>query len=318
VNTFVKTSRYTRDLVLAVVDIGTNTLKFTVAACRRDDTSTSIAERAETVRIGAGIEATGRIDDGRAARAISALRAFEAIATDAGAVSLTGVATEALRLATNGGDFLARITAGTRWHVKVISGDEEARLTFVGLRPMLPASGRSCIVDIGGGSTEWIAAENAEIVTSQSIPLGSGRLADRLFATDPPGDDALERARHAATTSLDQYLHAGENACSTLLLSGGNGQFLERLRAHLGIGSALDRSSIDDVLAYLARTPAWQVAGILDIAEERARVFPAGVAVAAAVADRLAPTTIMAVPSGIRTGLLLEKAREIFDTMTPS
>ncbi|MGB3305012.1 MAG: hypothetical protein WBA63_02430 [Thermomicrobiales bacterium] len=316
-NISVRTNWDTRDLVLAVVDIGTNTLKFTVASCRRDGTITLIAERAETVRLGAGIEAIWRIDENRAVRAISALREFESIATDAGAVSFSGVATEALRLATNGSDILARITAETRWQVRVISGDEEARLTFVGLRPLLPASGRSCIVDIGGGSTEWITAEHAEIVSSQSIPLGSGRLADRLFTDDPPRDDALASARHAAATTLDQRVHGGANTCSTLLLSGGNGQFLERLRTHLGIGSALDRSSIDEVLAYLARTPARQVADILDIAEERARVFPAGVAIAAAVTDRLAPTSIMAVPSGIRTGLLLEKAREIFDG-TPS
>lgn len=311
-----KTTGSDADQVLAVVDIGTNTLKFTVASCKRDGTIFPIAERAETVRIGAGIEATGRIDDDRAARAIAALRAFEAIATDAGAVSFTGVATETLRLATNGGEFLARITAETGWHVKVISGEEEARLTFIGLRPLLPPSGTSCIVDIGGGSTEWIVAVNAEITASQSIPLGSGRLADRLFTADPPGDDALTRARHAAATTLDQHVDVGGNACATLLLSGGNGQFLERLRAHLGFGPGLNRSSIAEVLSYLAHTPAIQVAGILGIAEERARVFPAGVAIAAAVVERVHPAAIMAVPSGIRTGLLLEKAREIF-AMTP-
>ena len=297
-------------VILAVVDIGTNTLKFTVATCFPDGTIVELAERSETVRIGAGIETTGRIDSERAQRAIDALKAFEAIANENGALACTGVATETLRIAANGEHLLARIAAETCWKIAVISGDEEARLTYVGLRDLLPEHGRVCIVDIGGGSTEWISAENHEMRWSKSIPIGSGRLADRFFQADPPGQAALDAAMARATNVFTKAIGEDRQRADALRLSGGNGQYIDQLRSALQLGDTLDEHVVDRVLEFLARAPAKNVSQLLGMSDERARVLPAGVAIAAAAIDVIHPTGIASVPSGIRMGLLRELAAQ--------
>lgn len=295
-----------RGTVLAVVDIGTNTLKSTVAKCFPDGKMIVLAEPAETVRIGAGIEATGKIDTRRAQRAIEVLKVFEAIANENGAIACVGVATETLRVATNGADLLARIADETCWKIRVISGDEEARLTFVGLRDQLPEHGHACILDIGGGSSEWISVENLEMRWAKSIAIGSGRLADRFLQSDPPDEPALAAAIETATGVFTEAIGEGNLRADTLRLSGGNGQYIDQLRSALRLGDTLNEHVVSQVLKFLAQEPATNVAKLLGMSEERARVLPAGGAIAAAAIDIIQPSSIASVPSGIRTGLLKE------------
>lgn len=293
-------------VVLAAVDIGTNTLKLTVANCLKDDTITVLADRAETVRLGAGIESSGRIDDERGRRAIGTLKAFEEIGLNFGAVSWVGVATEALRIADNGAELLERIARETRWKISIISGDEEARLTFLGLRNLLPEVGPAAIVDIGGGSTEWISVENQTMLWSKSLALGSGRLADRYLVADPPGHAAVNEAVEAARIAFASQIASNRQRVSSLRLSGGNGQYIDQIRASLRFADCLDASVVRRVLDYLMGATSGEVAALLNIPQERARVLPAGVAIAIAAIEMTATVDLIAVPSGIRTGLLRE------------
>ena len=291
-------------LVLAAVDIGTNTLKFSVARCYPDGRIEPLDERNDTVRLGAGIERTGGIDPERLDRAVRTLVTFEQAGRDQGARRFVGVATEALRVASNGQEFLDRVRRETAWEIRTISGDEEARLTFLGLRSWLPADGPGAIVDIGGGSTEVVATIGGDIESASSVPIGSGRVADRWFRADPPGREALRNAEQDARAFLESRASVLDGRGGVLLLSGGNGQFIDMLRAHFALGAALDEQVIRLVLERLADEPADSVATVLGIQRERAAVLPAGVAIAVAVASAVRPDRVVAVPSGIRTGLL--------------
>lgn len=300
-------------VVLAIVDIGTNTLKLTVARCFKDGTITVLADRAETVRLGAGIETTGRIDDERGRRAIGALKSFEALGAELGANAWVGVATEALRIAANGAELLARVTAETRWKIEVISGDQEARLTFVGLRDLLPERGRAAIVDIGGGSTEWIGADDRNMRWSGSLTLGSGRLADRYLLTDPPGCAAIKKAVESARAVFSSQIPLTLQKVTSLRLSGGNGQYIDQLRSSLRFSNSLDAPVVSRILEFLTETPSHDIAARLNIPEERARVLPAGVAIALAAIEITETVDLAAVPSGIRTGLLRQIAALHFE-----
>lgn len=291
-------------IVLAAVDIGTNTLKFSVARCFPDGRIETIEERNDAVRIGAGIEQTGRIDPARLDRAMTTLRSFEQAGRDLGARRFVGVATEALRVARNGQDLLDRIARETAWEIRLIAGEEEARLTFLGLHDVLPEEGRATIVDIGGGSTEIIAASARAVETAFSVPIGSGRVADRWFRHEPPGEAALRQAEADARAFLGDRAPLLERRGGALLLSGGNGQFIEGLRDHYGVGDDLGVESIARLLAILADEPAEVVAAVLGIQHERAVVLPAGVAIALAAARAMNPATVRAVPSGIRVGVV--------------
>ncbi|MGB3331005.1 MAG: hypothetical protein WBA46_18720 [Thermomicrobiales bacterium] len=293
-----------RGIVVAAVDIGTNTLKFSIARCFPDGRIETLEERNDAVRIGAGIESTGRIDPERLDRAVQTLKTFERAGQDRGARRFVGVATETLRVASNGQDLLDRIRAETAWQVRTIGGDEEARLTYLGLEHLLPAGMRATIIDIGGGSTEIIAVTDGQVESATSIAIGSGRVADRWFRTDPPGADALDAAERDARAFLADHAPILAGRGGALLLSGGNGQYIEELRVQTRLGEGLDLATIRALLGKLASLPAAEVASMLDIQVERAAVLPAGVAIAYAAAIAMQPPVVQAVPSGIRTGLI--------------
>jgi len=296
--------------VVAAADLGTNTIKITIAAVDADGTLTDLLEGAETIRLGAGIERTGRIAPERLEQCVAILRAYERRGRELGADAFFGVATEALRVASNGPELMARIRNETAWEIATITGEEEARLTFVGLRDRIPADGRTMIVDIGGGSSEVIRVAGGGMVGRTSIPLGSGRLADRFFAADPPGAEALERATAAAS---DQIAGSPDiwDAADHVVFSGGNGMFLSGLIEQLFPGEPFQAESLRRLLDHLATTPAADAARRLGIAHERARVLPAGGAIALAFLRRSHVTTASAVPSGIRIGLIREHIDDV-------
>jgi exopolyphosphatase / guanosine-5'-triphosphate,3'-diphosphate pyrophosphatase len=285
---------------VAAVDVGSNSIKMTVARLRRG-TLDVLAEESETVRLGAGLESTRTLAQDRIAAAIETLSRFAGIAREHGATRLLGVATEATRAATNGEVFLNRAREETGWDLRVISGDEEAGLTFRGLAVIGDMTGSVVVADIGGGSTELIAAESSAVAMFRSIPLGSGRLTDRLITHDPPVPAEIEACADAATGQLGAVPFPVSNPDQMILL-GGTAEALARLvpdRDHIST------TDLETALCRLIGEPAAQLAESTGIAEARARVLPAGVAIMRAMAQMLHPANMRLAASGIRTGLIL-------------
>jgi exopolyphosphatase/guanosine-5'-triphosphate,3'-diphosphate pyrophosphatase len=292
----------------AAFDVGSNTVKMTVGRPGPDGKPEVLAVLAETVRLGAGLEATGRLADDRVEAALDALRRFADQARALGATRLVGVATEATRAAANGPAFLDRVRRETGIEIRVIGGDEEADLTFRGLAVTIdrPLDGRVVVADIGGGSTELIVAEDGAVRSARSYRLGSGALTERLVPSDAPAEAELAACRAAAAETLKEAdLPAEPGAC--LVVVGGTGEYLARL---LPEGEPVTEHGIAAVLARLRSAPAAEIAPVLGIPEARARVLPAGVAIVQALAERLRPSEIVVTQSGIRTGLLLRAFSE--------
>ncbi|HWV24652.1 MAG TPA: hypothetical protein VNZ58_10725 [Thermomicrobiales bacterium] len=290
---------------ISVADIGTNTIKVSHARVDADGTIEERADAAETIRIGAGIEETGLIAQDRIDTCLQVLRDQESLGRSLGSTVFAGVATEALRVAANGSELLDRIRRETSWDIRTITGEDEAHLTWIGLRDRIPTSGSVLIIDIGGGSTEIVRAKDDDVVASTSIPIGSGRLADRFFRADPPGIEVLQAATEFAATRVSavDILSAKADA---IVFSGGNGIFLEQLAAQLFPARALSREVIVDLIDHFAKTPASDTAARIDIAQERARVLPAGAAIALAILQHVSAESVAAAPSGIRIGLIRE------------
>lgn len=288
---------------LAIVDIGTNTIKFSVFEVPEDGSPSLLASDTETVRLGADIDRTGRIGFDRQQRAISALQRFEMAAASLAADTLIGVATEALRAASNGPDVLSGLHESTGWQLRVIDGLEEARLTFRGLESALERF-RACVVaDVGGGSTELLHVSEGALLESVSVPIGSGRFADRYLAGGQLTEQHFGDARRAARHALEPALPTGSSQLP-LVLSGGNGLFLQRLGLMVTRHEHLTIDVLVDVAQeLLTQTPA-VIAGKLSISIERAAVLPAGCAISLGAVDAISPREIAAVPSGIREGVL--------------
>jgi exopolyphosphatase/guanosine-5'-triphosphate,3'-diphosphate pyrophosphatase len=291
--------------VIAAFDIGSNSIKMTVA---RQTPSGDVEEflwRAETTRLGAGIERTGRLAEDRIDASLAALAAFVAEAKRFGATRFLGVATEAARVAENGPVFLDQVRAKFGIELESISGEREAELTFLGLDPRLDRSGTVIVADIGGASTEVIDARNGQVHQSRSFPIGSGRYTDRYIPSDPPRSEELALARDVARKALGTLPWTAP--VDRLVITGGTAGYVQVLLGHEWPATTME---IEAMLERLTLIPSRELAPMIAASELRARVLPAGVAIALALTDLTAPAELLGAASGIRLGLLMAAFRE--------
>lgn len=285
---------------VGAVDIGSNTIKLTVGR-PGGVKPVELLRASETVRLGMGVAATGRLDADRVEHAVAVLTRFAGLATEAGATRMVGAATEATRVAENGPAFLARVRRETGIEIGAISGAEEANLVFRGLAATVDLGGRVVAADIGGGSTEVLVVRDGGLESARSLRLGSGTLSDRFGAADPPTGDVVAAYLTAADEALDgTVLPSG--ATTRLIVIGGTGRYVARLAP---AGRELDPRAVDEVLCFLGRTPARRVARSLGITRARALVLPAGVAVVRALLARTGAARLEVAASTLRIGLLL-------------
>ncbi|MEZ4564703.1 MAG: CHAD domain-containing protein [Thermomicrobiales bacterium] len=292
--------------VAAAIDIGSNSIKMSLGRLSGDGRLEEFGQVVDVVRLGQGVERTGALNPERVDAAIATLKRFAGEARAAGATEIAAVATEATRAARNGAEFLERVRSETGIAVRVVSGEEEAALTFRGLETDTELTGHVVVADIGGGSTEFVVANDGVVLGSRSTPLGSGRLTERFVTTDPPTPEALAQAQAEAARVIERLarslkLPRGESV--RLIVVGGTGEYLARMTAQ---ERSLDRRVVQNVLGKMAVLNAAELAEIIDAPEARARVLPAGVAIVAAVASRVLANRIETARSGIRSGLLLE------------
>ena len=288
--------------VVGVVDVGSNSIKLTVATRDSFGKIIELITALETVRLGSGLGTTGRLSDDRIQSAIDALRDFASIARDHGATELIGIATEATRQAANGEEFLVRVRLETGWDVAAIDGDREADLTFRGVASLGNVSGLTVIADIGGGSTELIEAEDGIIVEARSLPIGSGTLTDAFLTSDPPTEAEIAAAADDISARLNPYV-SPHNSAPRMIAVGGTAEYLARL---VGRGALVAVVEIDLGLEICLSTPSDELANLIDIPAARARVLPAGIVVIRELTAALGVSQVEVAASGIRTGLLLE------------
>lgn len=177
----------------ASIDMGTNTLRLLVADMIGGNLREVLVRR-EITRLGGGYTEEGGITASARARALKALEGFREAIDGAGTVErVFATGTSVLRRAANTPDFLEEIRDRTGIEVEVISGEEEARLSLLGVLSVVDASGAMLVVDIGGGSTEFIATggEGSKRPWSVSTDLGVVHLTEKFLRSDPPAADEL-------------------------------------------------------------------------------------------------------------------------------
>jgi exopolyphosphatase/guanosine-5'-triphosphate,3'-diphosphate pyrophosphatase len=188
---------------VAAVDIGTNSVLLLVAE-RRGRDLVALVERATITRLGQGVDATRSLAPEAALRTLACLARYGEEIRALGAERVDAVGTSAMRDAAGGGAFIARARELLGVAPRVISGDEEAALTFAGALTGLALPPASRIVfDLGGGSTEIIVgAPTGEVERAVSLDVGSVRLTERYIRSDPPSASELDAVRLAARAAL--------------------------------------------------------------------------------------------------------------------
>lgn len=301
---------------LAAIDAGSNTIHLVVAeAVVGGFDLRTLDDRLELIRLGADVSETGAIGEERAARAIAAIRAQAARARELGVNTVLGIATEGVRAAANAGEFLRRVEAETGVRLELVTGDQEAALTYWGVTSGTDTSdARRVVLDLGGGSLEIVVGNGGAIEWRVSLPLGSGAIHDRYAPADPPVADELARARDVVAgvlQPLDVPLPIG-----MVLACGGTATTLVSLAAQAlsaaKTGEAnesalrpLSRGQLDALVALLQSLPAAEVSRRYKVDEARARLLGAGAVVLLQTADWLGVDTLQVSRRGIREGALL-------------
>jgi len=188
---------------VAGIDCGTNSIRLLIADVD-DGRLRDVDRRMEIVRLGEGVDRTGRLSPQALERTFIAAGSYAERIRQSGAQRVRFVATSASRDAENSSDFVAGITEILGVAPEVISGEEEARLSFTGaVRSLPPLPAPALVVDIGGGSTEFVLGDSDEtVLASISVDMGCVRMTERHITGDPPIASELQ----AITTDVDALL----------------------------------------------------------------------------------------------------------------
>jgi exopolyphosphatase/guanosine-5'-triphosphate,3'-diphosphate pyrophosphatase len=177
---------------VAAIDCGTNSIRLLVADVT-DDGATELVREMRIVRLGQGVDATGRLAADAIERTLAATREYATIIADLGADRVRYCATSAARDAENAEEFAAAVQGILGVRPEVLTGTAEARASFLGATRGLGATGGDAlVVDIGGGSTELVVGRDEVVEWSVSLDIGSVRLSERFLASDPPAASEVE------------------------------------------------------------------------------------------------------------------------------
>ena len=286
----------------ACIDIGSNTTRLLVAECDGERLLEIYQERAFT-RLGRGVVEHGEIPAAKIEEVVEVVVEQLQTARDVGAKEVHGVATAAIRRASNGVALLDAIRGVCGLSIEVLSGEEEARLAFLGVAGTLghDPSGSLGVVDVGGGSSELVVGTAPDkIGWSTSFGVGSGDLADHYLRSDPPAAEELSTARAHIVDALDGI--AAPHPAEAVAV-GGSAASLRRLA-----GPLLDGDSFARALNLLGAEPASEISRRFALDIERVRLLPAGLLILEA-ASELFGQPLQIGRGGVREGVLLEAGR---------
>jgi exopolyphosphatase / guanosine-5'-triphosphate,3'-diphosphate pyrophosphatase len=271
---------------VAAIDCGTNSIRLLVADVDLGrGTLTDVDRRMEIVRLGQGVDTTGRLAPEALDRTLAALSRYAAVVTRLGAADVRMVATSATRDASNAAEFIRRVTEVLGAAPEVLSGDEEARLSFTGATAELGGD-RSApppylVVDIGGGSTEFVLGGlagpggpggPAGVAAATSVDIGCVRMTERYLQSDPPSAGQIA----AATADIDAAI-----ARAAARVDGTNARTLVGLAGSVTTvaGIALDLPGYDAARLHHARIPAARVHAVTARLLSLTRAERAGISV---------------------------------------
>jgi exopolyphosphatase/guanosine-5'-triphosphate,3'-diphosphate pyrophosphatase len=296
---------------LAAFDVGTNTVLMLVAEQQADGTVHRVLDRQRITRLGQGVDSSHHLDPQAALRTLDTVAEFADEARNAGVEKILAVGTSTLRDASDGESFINRLRERTGIELEIISGEAEAWLSYLavthGLR--LDTSKRILIVDIGGGSTEFIRAEPGAKLQMVSLQMGSVRLTERLIHHDPPTAReaadlriAIDEALQTLGWELKPDVIVG--IAGTVTTVCGVALELESYDPDRVHGYRLSRKEVERVLGLFGSVPIAERRKLKGLEPARADVIFAGTAILERVMSECEAEYVMVSDQGVRWGLI--------------
>ena len=305
--------------IYATIDIGTNTLRLLVAETVGSDHFAILHEEQAVARLGEGLMPSRLLQDEPMRRSLVVLGRFAETARRFNPLCVAAVATSAVREATNREEFVAAVLRESGLSVRVIDGNEEARLTLLGVRHGLGlGSKRVLVMDIGGGSTEFIVAAGEAIEAMVSTGLGVVKLTEAHLRSDPPTSDELEAVERVVADRVGRLrAELPDLAGTTLIGTAGTPTTLAAMDLGLAVYSAdrvnghrLSTVRTRQLFRTLATRPLAQRREIRPLEPGRADVIVTGTALLLTVMGVLAYNEFVVSDSGLREGILLDLLRQ--------
>ncbi|MEO7083626.1 MAG: Ppx/GppA phosphatase family protein [Gemmatimonadaceae bacterium] len=302
---------------VAAIDIGSNSIRQIIADVSPEGAIQVVDEMKAAPRLATGLSATGELSEPSIHAALEALERMATLAKQLGATRIDAVATSAVRDASNAATFLAQIHRATGLRVRVLDGDEEARLSFRSAVAHFDMGvGRTIVIDIGGGSLELALSAEGVIERLGSLPFGAIRLTEEFFHRGIT-PKAMKKLRRTVRDEIRAFIPLRDWRGAQII--GAGGTFTNLAGIHLsrqGIFTArsvhaarIPRADLEHILNSLAEMTPEERRGLQGLNPERADIIVAGIAVAAEVLRRVEAREILVSRYGIREGLLLEAAR---------
>jgi exopolyphosphatase / guanosine-5'-triphosphate,3'-diphosphate pyrophosphatase len=297
----------------AVIDVGTNSVKFHIGERDGEGTWHAILDRAEITRLGEGLHERGEIGREAMERTVTAIQAMVDEAQRDGALAIAAVGTAGLRMARNGDDVLASIRERTGIGVEVISGEVEARLAYLAARAGLDLGGGSLVVfDTGGGSTQFTFGHGSQVDERFSVGVGAVRYTERFGLARAVTPEVLGEALSAIADDLSRL--DGRPSPDALVGMGGAVTNIAAVHHRLTTydpdvvqGTVLDRAEIARQIELYRSRDAEGRRAIPGLQPKRSDVILAGACIVATVMDKLGAPTVTVSDRGLRHGLLVDR-----------
>lgn len=306
----------------AVIDIGTNSVKLLVADVEGEDVR-PLLEKSEQTRLGAGFYETHLLRSDAIAATATAVKSFVERARQFGSVSIELIATSAARDAANARELIEAVEGAADLPLRVISGDQEAEWAFCGVATQRELHDQTLLVmDIGGGSTEFVLGAKGRREVGRSFQLGSVRLLERFAPADPPTDAQRETClswlRDFFGAEVSPFLAEHLTGRKPLLITtGGTGSILGRIKHQLPNydrdmieGSCLSAEELAGIVKRLWSLPLEERKRIPGLPSSRADVIIMGAAILEAAMEALRFAEVRVSTRGLRFGALLHAERD--------
>ena len=301
---------------MGVLDIGSNTVHLLLVDAHQGAAPIPASKLKIPLRLAEHLTPEGDVDEAAVTALIDFIRKGQSMAEDMGATEIMAFATSAIRDARNGDAVLERTQQETGLAIEVLSGEDEARMTFLAVRRWFGwSAGRLMVMDIGGGSLELASGTDEAPDVAVSVPLGAGRLTRTHLVGDPPSIESLREARRYARATIAEVAgrlrRVGEPRISVA-----SSKTFRQLARIAGAAPSVDgmyapRSlSLSDLQAWVPRLAEMTVlerSALPGVSEGRAEQLVAGAIVAEAAMDVLDIRELVICPWALREGVILHR-----------
>jgi exopolyphosphatase/guanosine-5'-triphosphate,3'-diphosphate pyrophosphatase len=302
---------------LAGVDVGTLTCRLLIADLQPGSGLLTIRADRRILRLGEGVDQTKRLNIAAMDRVIRCLKEWQELIEAAQVDAAVAVATSAVRDAENRDEFLDRAKREAGFEVELITGEEEARRTMLGIRSGLPAGVTDVLaLDIGGGSIELILDRPGQIPISRSIDIGVVRLCERLLHHDPPTEEEIHQAREWVTRESGAAIaDIGISQPATFVGTAGTittlAAMAQKLHSYDPASIHNYRLQLDAIQeleqTLLSRSRADRIS-LPGLEQGREEVIAAGTIMVRTIMETLGMSSVLVSDLGLREGVLLDLA----------